>query len=88
MSTQMQTDRETSRHTYTSRCGLIDMAFEPLSGQTKDFKIGILVASSLNASIVRLVPGLVGLVSVYCDWVGFRVVLHSISQCGSTHSIV
>ena len=50
--------------------------------------MGILVAASLSASIVRLVPGLVGPVLVYCDWVDIRVALLSISLCGSTHSIV
>ena len=33
--------------------------------------MGFLVAASLNASIMGLVPGLVGPVSGYCDWVGY-----------------
>ena len=59
--------------------------FDPRPGQTEDLKIGILVAASLNASIMRLVPGLVGPVSVYCDWVGYLSCATLVSQCGSTH---
>ena len=44
--------------------------FDPRSGQTEDFKIGTLLATMLDDSIMRLVPGQVGPVSVYCDWVG------------------
>ena len=58
-------------------CGLVgrasahgsgDRGFEPRLGQTEDFIIGTL-ATSPDASTMRLVSGHVGPVSVCCDWV-------------------
>ena len=57
----------------TGPYGLADTAsaqgrgFDPRSGQTKVFTICTLVATSLDASIMRLVLEQVGPVSVYCD---------------------
>ena len=55
--------------------------FKPRPGQTEDFKIGTLVATSLDASIMRLVPGQVGPVSVYCDWVGCTNIATLVHPC-------
>ena len=38
--------------------------FDPQPGQTEDLRMGTLLAASLNASIMRLVPGLVSSVSM------------------------
>ena len=59
--------------------------YELRPSQTDDFKIGTLVATSLDVSIMRLVPGLVGPVSVYCDWVGYFSCVVLIPQCGPNH---
>ena len=55
--------------------------FDPRPGQTKDSNMGILEAASLNASIMRLVPGLVGPVLVYCDWVGISELCYTRFPC-------
>ena len=55
-----------------SAWGLGGREFEsrPRPRQTKVLKMGTLAAVSLGVGIMRLVSGLVGPVSVYCDWVG------------------
>ena len=76
--------------------GLVGKAFASQLDQIKEFEMGTLVAALLNTSIVRLVPGLVGQVSVYCDWVGylsratldFPVWQHAFNCLSSTVSIL
>ena len=55
--------------------------FKARPGQTEDFEIGTLVATSLDASIMRLVPGQVGTLSVYCDWVGGTNIATLVHSC-------
>ena len=74
---------------------LLRPGFDPRLGQTEYFKLGTLVAASLNASIMRLVPRLVNPVSVCFDWVGdsscatlvFPVWQHGFNCLNSTASI-
>ena len=53
---------------------------------TSDLKIGTPVATLQAPDVKGSVLGLVGLVSVYCDWVRWKFDLQLLSQCGSTYN--